>query len=808
MRAKQRKVDWTILAVAVLAAVIAVGVVAAAAPESEDTSRVVSVQRLPENLDQCTWDDSAGSDPSLMASLQQNDLFSALQQQQPAAQEISANDERSAPQNPATAREQSSTRAMSVSQKISPTQQMSATNEPSGTLLAELQSALPNAQQRDVKAISPRLPVRTIRDTAPTYSSVAVDVNSNEVILQDNNLWSYRVFDRSSPTPAKDDEITKPKRIVMGEKTALQFNNGLYVDPVNGDIYSVESDVGDKMVRFPREADGNVVPKAILHTPHRVYNLAADEGKGEIFATVEFAPQVVVYRKDAAGEEQPLRHIQGDDTGLDSPHGIAVDEKDRLLFVNTWGQHSNYKVAGTGKYYPPAIKVYPLDASGDAKPLRVITGDKTEMDWPAAMKFNPDNGDLYVANDIGGSVLVFANAASAQGDVAPVRVIKGPSTRLRNPTGVALDRKNQELWVSNLGNSSATVYPLMANGDVAPLRIIRSAEESKRGVNFGRTAAVTYDPIRQEILVPNCVNHPQIAVFARSAKEDTPYLRAIEGQKSMLGRTMHDLAFDAIHDEIVVTGPLAQAILSFRGAASGEEPPLRVIQGNKTQIKGEGALGKVSIDPVHNEILLATADGTILAFDRLANGNVAPKRVLGGPDTQLTAALTHQNDDGSGSGTCIRIDPIHNLLLVPSPVRRGDAGAEGGGAGAGGAARGGRRGGGGGPPVSKILIFDRTASGNTPPKAVIKGPIELGNQFEIYAPKLRLVSYNRKGDVEIWKIPESGESAEPPLIIPAPPIGRYGGEIGIVLDPLHKEVIIATASGNTVVTYSVPEVFD
>jgi hypothetical protein len=68
---------------------------------------------------------------------------------------------------------------------------------------------------------------------------------------------------------------------------------------------------------------------------------------------------------------------------------------------------------------------------------------------------------------------------------------------------VAVDLKNQELWVSNLGNSSATVYPLMADGDVPPLRIIRSAEESKRGVNFGRTAAVTYDPIRQEILVPN-----------------------------------------------------------------------------------------------------------------------------------------------------------------------------------------------------------------------------------------------------------------------------------------------------------------
>ena len=67
--------------------------------------------------------------------------------------------------------------------------------------------------------------------------------------------------------------------------------------------------------------------------------------------------------------------------------------------------------------------------------------------------------------------------------------------------------------------------------------------------------------------------------------------------------------------------------------------------------------------------------------------------------------------------------------------------------------------------------------------------------------------YNPRDNIEIWKIPESGESSEPPLKIPAPH-GQAAGEIGIVLDPLHKEVIIATAAGNTVVTFSVPEVFD
>jgi len=64
-----------------------------------------------------------------------------------------------------------------------------------------------------------------------------------------------------------------------------------------------------------------------------------------------------------------------------------------------------------------------------------------------------------------------------------------------------------------------------------------------------------------------------------------------------------------------------------------------------------------------------------------------------------------------------------------------------------------------------------------------------------------------RGNIEIWKIPLEGESTEPPVKIPAR-LGRQSGDVGIVLDPLHKEVIIATAAGNSVMTFSVPEVFD
>src|ERR1700730_15697636 len=144
--------------------------------------------------------------------------------------------------------------------------------------------------------------------------------------------------------------------------------------------------------------------------------------------------------------------------------------------------------------------------------------------------------------------------------------------------------------------------------------------------------------------------HPQIAAFARLAGENTPPVRALQGQKTLISRTMHGFGFDAIHDEICVTSPLAQAILIFRGAANGEEPPIRVIQGPHTQIKGTayGGNDMVTVDPVNNEIYIPVDPGGILVFDRTANGDATPKRVLAGPETQMRV---------KGS---IAVDPIRN----------------------------------------------------------------------------------------------------------------------------------------------------
>src|SRR6266850_1842735 len=210
-------------------------------------------------------------------------------------------------------------------------------------------SAYAGSQESGQTGIITRPPIRTIRDKDPIYSAVAVDTRFDEVVLMDNNNWGLRVFNRLDNTPASA-AFTEPKRIIAGPETDIQFNNGIYIDPKNGDIYSVETDTGDKVVVFPREANGNLKPARILATPHRGFALAVDEEKQELFVGVQYPPEVAVYRKGASGDEKPLRSLQGESTRLSDVHGIALDTKNKLLYVTNWGHVSDYRIAGTGRH--------------------------------------------------------------------------------------------------------------------------------------------------------------------------------------------------------------------------------------------------------------------------------------------------------------------------------------------------------------------------------------------------------------------------------------------------------------------------
>lgn len=384
---------------------------------------------------------------------------------------------------------------------------------------------LPLDQQTQVFAGSPN---RNIQDKYPAFAAIAVDPVRDEVIVTDENTFKILTYHRLENTPAGA-EASRPKRVLEGDNTLIEFQSGLYVDQETGDVFAPNNDTVDTLVVFAHGASGDVKPKRALHTPHGTFGIAVHDARDEMFLTTQHDSSVVVFRKGADKNDEPVRLLQGDDTGLADPHGIAIDAKAEVFFVANYGSRAlrdpgreirtgvpglgkgrdkqnwpygrEYAIPGSGWHSEPSITVHALTAKGNDKPRRKIQGPKTQLNWPTGIAFDPDRRELFVANDMGPSVLVFD--ADASGDVAPKRVLKGARTKLANPTSVSLDLKNRELWVANFGGHSATAYPLDAPGDVAPLRIIRSGPESAPSLMIGNPGALTYDSKREEILVPN-----------------------------------------------------------------------------------------------------------------------------------------------------------------------------------------------------------------------------------------------------------------------------------------------------------------
>ena len=363
---------------------------------------------------------------------------------------------------------------------------------------------LVQGQQGERKSISiERPPLRFIKDPNPSFSAVAVNSEANMLVVSDENLFRVMQYDTHDNTPPNA-KLTEPKRIIGGTNTKFEMVCGVYIDPKTKEIYALNGDTQNWMPVFGYDARGNATPSRALNIPGHPFQMAADENAGLLYMTIQSDSMISVYRKQASGGEKPLRNIRGNDTGLEDPHGLALDTKNRLIYVSNFG-NADIRVGGGGgrygKFDPPSITVYPMDGMGNIKPLRVIQGPKTLMNWPAHMAFDENRQELFVANDADDSILVFK--AGDQGDVAPTRVIKGPKTGIKNPPGIALDAKLGELYVASMGTPAVTVYPVTASGDVAPLRTIRGGPKDAVGLMIGNPGAVGYDSKREQILVPN-----------------------------------------------------------------------------------------------------------------------------------------------------------------------------------------------------------------------------------------------------------------------------------------------------------------
>jgi len=662
-------------------------------------------------------------------------------------------------------------------------------------------------------------PTAAVMDPWPTFDGIAVDGENGIVAMSDENRHGILIYD--TPSGGQSSKVTAPRGWVLGPSVKLGFVAGVAVNPKRREILVTNNDGGGVEV-FSYDANGDTRPIRSLTVPHQSWGMSLDTDLDELAVTSQQYQGISIYSAEDSGVVRPRRTIRGMATKLEDPHGVFLDgARDEVFAANhgNWTEMRSYagdEPALPGKYIPgrfepSSVRVYKASSNGDVPPIRTLQGNKTQLAWPMGITVDKQRGELLVANYASNSILIFP--VTAEGDVAPARFIGGPHTGIVGPVGVGVDLKRNEIWVANYGDHSAVVFDRSASGDVAPKRIIRNAPEGTPTTGFTNAASAAYDPKRQEVLVPNCVSVPRISTFARYASGNVAPDRTIEGQLTHLSRTMHGLAFDPVHDEIIVPVALSGAVLVFKGDARGNATPIRIIQGSHTGLIRPQT---VEVDPVNNEIVAADSSSrAILVFDRMANGDVAPKRKIGGLKTDFRDIVG------------VAVDPVANVIIAANRSAGGPNG---------------------------LYIFDRLADGDVAPIRHIGG-INTGvlgrfrqlkvdpergmvyvavqafrrqqatpqKEADLYTNEKALAALRAQakkeasdddaldqegggdtaGFIGVWSVKDDGDV--PPRMMIRGPATRANGFGGVAINPKDGEVY--GVGSNAVMTYLVPKFF-
>ncbi len=182
--------------------------------------------------------------------------------------------------------------------------------------------------------------------------------------------------------------------------------------------------------------------------------IAIDNG-GNFYVANQTVGTITKYPGAANGNVKPSFAIGG----LASPIGVAVDAAGSLHV-------SNSASAGVGTM---SVQVYP---AGSTTPSQTIAGTATGLSTPGFIALDA-TGNIWVANQTSNTVEEFVN--SANGNAAPIAVISGSNTLLSKPQGLAFDSTGRLYVAINnaLGFPDAVlVYQKPLTGNIAPVNIL------------------------------------------------------------------------------------------------------------------------------------------------------------------------------------------------------------------------------------------------------------------------------------------------------------------------------------------------
>jgi DNA-binding beta-propeller fold protein YncE len=351
---------------------------------------------------------------------------------------------------------------------------------------------------------------------------------------------------------------------------------------------------------------GGMEPIRLVYDPYPTYNgMAVDPENGIVVMTDENKSGVLSYDRASGGTSPditiPARHVFGPDTNLGFLAGVTLDPQRREI----------YAVSNDGG----GLAVFPYDAHGNFEPIRRLS--PPHQSWGLSLSVTRD--ELAVTSQQNHGFYVFQR--TAKGADRPLRIVKGPKSRIADPHGVILDDVNNEIFVANHGNWTEL-----------------------------RSYAADGPLVMDKTYVSGKHYPPSISVFGIEANGDTAPARVIEGPGTELNWPM-SMAIDHERNEIYVANYGTSSILVFQRTARGDAKPVRILRGPQTGIVGPIGVG---VDPKSDELWVANyGDHTAVVFPRTANGDVAPTRTIrnapkGTPTTGFTNAAAGAYDSKRG----------------------------------------------------------------------------------------------------------------------------------------------------------------
>jgi DNA-binding beta-propeller fold protein YncE len=323
--------------------------------------------------------------------------------------------------------------------------------------------------------------------------------------------------------------------------------------------------------------------------------VAVDAAHNEIVLQDENKGQIMVYDRlentpPRAALSEPKRIIGGKNTKVAMNCGVYVDPVSGDI----------YNVNGDTEDW---MTVWTRDQKGNVPASRELRTPHRAF----GVVVDEEAKELFVSIQHPPAVLAWPKLA--QGKDAPNRILEGEHTLLAEPQGLAVDSKDQLLFVSNVG------------GTASHLNNIGWSRALKPG-------APTWEiPSRILDLIPGSGRYlpPSIAVYARTAGGDTPPLRVIRGPQTQLNWPAH-ISVDVEHQELYVANPVTSEILVFRATDNGDVAPIRNLKGPHSGIQNPFG---VYVDAKNDELVVANfGNHSSTVYKRTATGDTPPIRTI------------------------------------------------------------------------------------------------------------------------------------------------------------------------------------